>query len=115
MMTARKKAFKGLGHFVNDMVISLCCAQTLITPLPVMQRTQGRKTFFLKKVKRQDFLFSTSCGGALRQDESLSAAASPFKLDFASKGHPLSTCWLWMDRSDVFCLWMQVGPPPPQV
>lgn len=69
MTTACKKAFKGLGHFLNDMVISLCCAQTLLTPLvfAVMQHTQGKKGIFLekKKVESQDFLFFTDCGGAL--------------------------------------------------
>lgn len=66
MTTERKKAFKGSVHFLSDMVISLRCAQTLLTPLvfAVMQHTQGKKT--LKKVKRQDFLFFINSGVDLR-------------------------------------------------
>lgn len=45
----------------------------------------------------------------------LAAAASPFKPGSAVGGHPLSTQRLRVSRSDVYCLWMQVGPPPPQV
>lgn len=64
MTTERKKAFKGLVHFLSDMVISLCCAQTLLTPLvfAVTQHTQGKKT--LKK--RQDFLVFINSGVDLR-------------------------------------------------
>lgn len=66
MTTACKKASKGLGHFLSDMVISLHCAQTLLNPLgfAVMQHTPGRKT--LKKIKRQDFLFFSNSHGDLR-------------------------------------------------
>lgn len=46
-MMACKKAFKDLGHFLNDVAISLRCAQTLLTPVvfAVMQHTQGKNAF----------------------------------------------------------------------
>lgn len=52
MMMACKKAFKGLGHFLNDMVFNLLCAQTLLTPLvfAVMEHTQGKKALKNKEV-----------------------------------------------------------------
>lgn len=47
IMMACKKAFKDLGHFLNDVAISLRCAQTLLTPVvfAVMQHTQGKNAF----------------------------------------------------------------------
>lgn len=63
-----QKAFKGLGHFLSDMVIRLFCAQTLVTPLvfAVMQHTKGKKAFFKKTKLKVKTLFFISCGGALK-------------------------------------------------
>lgn len=103
MMMACKKDFKGLGPLLSDMGISLCCAQTFLTPLvfAVVQHTQGKKT--LKKLKGRTCFSATvmEIWGRMncyqQQDHSLNSTLHAKDIPFLRAG-----CG-WTDLMHLVC------------